>query len=108
MHLAARLLNALTCVILLLVGVRHLPNAYDSRRSADIMVQADKLVRLCPSTPPEIEAIVASVEGWSQVGRSNLTWTRLPGCCAQKAQHQGTRNRRCEGPLQHSNEPAMA
>jgi hypothetical protein len=108
MRLAAKLLNVLTCVILLLVGIGLLPISGDNRRSADVMARADKLVRLGPSAPPEIEALVASVEGWSQVGRSNLTWTRLPGCCAQKAQHHGTRNRRCEGPLQRSTEPAMA
>ena len=107
MRLADRL-NVLICVTMLLVGIGFQSIVGDNIGSTDVMARADYWIRRCPSVLPEIEALVASVEGLEPVGRSNLTWTRLPGCCAHKAQHHGTRNRRCEGPLQYSTEPAMA
>jgi hypothetical protein len=108
MRSAFRLLSALICVTLLLVEIGLMPSSGGNRRSADVIAKADEVIRQSLLALPAVEALVASIEGWSQVGRSNLKWTRLPGCCAQKAQHHGTRNPRCEGPLQYSIEPAMA
>jgi hypothetical protein len=102
------LLGTLTCVILLLVEVGSSPRSVGGRRPADDLGIRVELSYRCSMALPDVGVLVASTEGLSQVGRSNLTLTRLPGCSAHKAQHHGTRNRRCEGRLQHSRELAIA